>query len=163
MHKFFNALGSTTTFPCDTLSAHIAVIPKEGKDPTSCGSYRPISLLNTDLNIFTKLLATRIQQHLPTLIHLDQVGFVPTREARDNTIKVLNLLHVVNGNGIPCVFLGTGAEKVFDRVNWQFMYSVLRYAVFGYTMLKWINTLYSAPSAQVNGILSEPFTITNWT
>lgn len=63
MHKFFNSLGFNMAFPRDTLSAHIAVIPKEGKDPTSCGSYRPISLLNTDLKFFTKLLAIRIQQH----------------------------------------------------------------------------------------------------
>lgn len=71
IHKFFNALGFNMTFPRDTLSAQIAVITKEGKDPTSCGSYRPISLLNTDLKIFMKILATRIQEHLPTLIHLD--------------------------------------------------------------------------------------------
>lgn len=42
MHKFFNSLGPDMTFPRDTLSAYIAVIPKEGKDPTACGSYRPI-------------------------------------------------------------------------------------------------------------------------
>lgn len=96
MVKLFNNLNTGTTLHETTLQAHIAVIPKEGKDPSLCGSYRPISLLNTDLKLFTKIIATRIQQHLPTLIHLDQVGFVPHRESRDNTTKVLNLLHVVN-------------------------------------------------------------------
>lgn len=70
MHKFFNSLGLGKTFSCDTLAAHIVVILEEGKDPTSCGSYRPISLLNTNLKIFTKLLVTRIH-HLPALILLD--------------------------------------------------------------------------------------------
>lgn len=116
MHKFFNSLGSNTTFPRDTLLAHIAVIPKEGKNPTACGNYRSISLLNTDLKIFTKLLSSRIQLYLPSLIHLDQVGFVSIRESRDNTTKVLNLLHVLNKT--PCVFLSTDAEEAFDRVNW---------------------------------------------
>lgn len=96
MVKLFNALGSSATFTTDTLLAYISVIPKEGKDLASCGSYRPISLLNLDLKLFTKILANRIQHLIPNLIHLDQVGFVPTREARDNTTKVLNLLQAVN-------------------------------------------------------------------
>lgn len=56
---------------------------------------------------------------------------------------------MINGNGTPCVFIGTDAEKV--------------YAGFGDTMLNWIQALYSAPSAQVrvSGVLSEPFMITN--
>lgn len=98
MVKLFNALGTSAKLTKDTMLAHISVIPKEGKDPASCGSYRLISLLNLDLKLFTKILANWIQQHIPNLIHLDQVGFIPTREARDNTTKVLNLLQVVNKN-----------------------------------------------------------------
>lgn len=38
MVKPFNALGSGTSLPKETLQAHISVNPTEGKDPTSCGS-----------------------------------------------------------------------------------------------------------------------------
>lgn len=44
MVKLFNAVGSDTVFPRETLKAHMSVIPNEGKDPTLCGSYRPCSL-----------------------------------------------------------------------------------------------------------------------
>lgn len=54
MVKLFNALSSDTEFPRDTLKAHISLIPKEGKDPYSCSSYRPILLLNIDLKLFTR-------------------------------------------------------------------------------------------------------------
>lgn len=162
---FFNTLGVSSHFLSETLKAHISLIHKEGKDPSFCGSYRPISLLNVDLKLFSKIIATRIAQHLESLIHLDQMGFIPTREARDNTIKVLNLVHIAKANNIPSIFISTDAEKAFDRVNWDYMFSVLRHIGLGDRMMKWIGNIYSIPSAQVkvNGILSSPFPIRNGT
>lgn len=64
---------------------YITVIAKEGKNPLHCQDYRPISLLNTDLKLFTKILALRLIESIPGLIQYDQVGFVPTREGCDNT------------------------------------------------------------------------------
>lgn len=54
----YNKLGNTVVFSSDTMRAHITVIPKDDKDHSVCSSYRPISLLNTDLKLFTKILAT---------------------------------------------------------------------------------------------------------
>lgn len=126
MVKVFNAVGLTSALPPDSLMTHIMVIPKEGKDPAECGSYRPISLLNTELKMFTKILAARLQPWLSHLIDLDQVGFIPTWEARHNTTKILNLVHHANEINTHCVFLNTDAEKAFDRVNWHFLFEVLR-------------------------------------
>ena len=46
MVKLFNGLGDSGILHNESLKAVIAVIPKEGKDPSQCGNYRPISLLN---------------------------------------------------------------------------------------------------------------------
>lgn len=150
----------------DTLRAQISIIHKKKKrDPSSCASYRPISVLNIDLKLFTKIISTRLARHLQNLVHLNHVGFVPTREAKNNTTKVLNLLHVVSSTRMPCVFLSTGTEKAFDQVNWQYMFSVLRHFGLGDTIINWITRLYSNPTAQVktNRVLSKPFPIKNGT
>lgn len=161
--KLLNGLTKGKTLHATTLQAHISVIPKDGKDPSYCGSYRPISLLNTDIKLFTKIIATRLQTHLPHLIYLDQVGFIPTREARDNTIKVLNLLYTATRTKTPSVFIGTDAEKAFDRVSWAFMFATLRHIGLGSNMMKWIT--YETPLARVraNGVISDSFLITNGT
>lgn len=132
---------------------------------SECGSYWLVSLLNTDLKLFTKLLASRIQPQLFQLIHLDQAGFIPSREVRDNTFKVLNLVQHAKKTKTPCVFLSTGAEKVFDGVNWTFMFEVLKHMGLGDQILQWFARVYSSPQASVkaNGVYSKPFSIPNCT
>lgn len=87
------------------------------------------------------------------------------REARDNTTKVLNWIHIASTTHTPCVFLSMDTEKAFDHVNCPFMFSVLRHRGLGDNMIHLITKLYSMPAAQVkaNSILSDPFSITNGT
>lgn len=54
----------------DSLRAIITVIPKEGKDPVHCASFRPISLLNIDLKILIKIMADRLASFVPDLLLL---------------------------------------------------------------------------------------------
>ena len=57
----------------------LKLIPKEGKDLLDIGNWRPITLLNIDYKILTKMFALRLAQILPDLIHNDQKGFVKGR------------------------------------------------------------------------------------
>lgn len=63
------------TLPASMAEAIIVVIPKPGKDPELCTSYRPISLLNADAKILTKVLARRLNEVILNLVHEDQTGF----------------------------------------------------------------------------------------
>ncbi|XP_018419792.1 PREDICTED: protein-glutamine gamma-glutamyltransferase E-like [Nanorana parkeri] len=149
---FLNALNSLYTAhapPPDSLRAHITVIPKEGKDPSLCPSYRPISLLNIDTKLFAKILYLRLVPHLGDLIHPDQTGFIPSREARHNTTRALGRIHSARSSATPCVLLSTDVEKAFDRVDWWFLHSTLEVVGVGQHMRTWIGVLYSNPSALV--------------
>ncbi|XP_063800275.1 uncharacterized protein LOC134968692, partial [Pseudophryne corroboree] len=65
-------LRASTSFDSATTKAEIVVIPKPDRDPTMCGNYRPISLLNSDLKLFAKTLANRLTGMISHLVHPDQ-------------------------------------------------------------------------------------------
>lgn len=60
--------------------AHIVQSHKASKNLKLRSSYRPIALLNNDVNILTKLLTFRIQHLLPSIIDADQIGFMPLKD-----------------------------------------------------------------------------------
>lgn len=111
------------------LSAYITVITKEGKDPTLCSNYRPISLLSVDIKLFAKIIALTLLPHLQKRIHLNQFGFIPAREASDGTICAINNIHSTLSKTDHTFLLSTDTEKAFDRVDWTFICLTLENAL----------------------------------
>lgn len=62
--------------------SYISLIPKHD-NAIKVSDYRPISLLNTSIKIITKLLANRLQQFMPSLVHKNHYGFIKHRAIQD--------------------------------------------------------------------------------
>ena len=56
--------------------AIITLIEKKGKDKRLIKNWRPISLINIDAKIISKVLANRLEKVLPQIIHANQNAFV---------------------------------------------------------------------------------------
>jgi hypothetical protein len=75
LHKLFHKIEAEGTLPNSFYEAIITLKPKPEKDPTKIENFRPISLI--DAKILNKILANQIQEHIKTIIHPEQVGFIP--------------------------------------------------------------------------------------
>ncbi|XP_063315782.1 vomeronasal type-2 receptor 26-like [Pelobates fuscus] len=124
--KALNGIRDGHAFHRETLAATITVIPKPGKNTEQVGNYCPISLLNTDVKLFSKILARRLQTQMTRLIHPDQTDFIPGREARDCTLRLFAIQHLAKRTRLRMLLLSMDAEKAFDRVDWSFMMETLR-------------------------------------
>ena len=56
--------------------AVIKLIDKKDRDKRLIKNWRPISLLNIDAKLISKVLAKRIKKHLPSLISSNQTAYV---------------------------------------------------------------------------------------
>lgn len=138
------------SLPATLRQASISLLLKKDKDPTNCGSYRPISLLNVDVKILAKALATRLVTVLPNIVSEDQTGFIKGRHSFSNIRSLLNIIYSKQTSKMPEVVISLDAEKAFDRVEWRYLFTTLQKFGFGDGFCKWIRLLYSSPEAYVS-------------
>uniref|UniRef100_A0A671WUY0 Reverse transcriptase domain-containing protein n=1 Tax=Sparus aurata TaxID=8175 RepID=A0A671WUY0_SPAAU len=141
--------------------AIISVIPKEGKDSLDCKQFQPISVLNLDYKIYMSILARRIEKLLPSLIHLDQTGFIHERQTQDSLRRALHIIWHIQQNKTQAMLMGLDAEKAFDSVRWTFLYKVLDKFGFHHTLIEAFKAVFNNPTARIkiNGSLSNSFTL----
>lgn len=149
--SYFNSILNSGGNRPESKNVFIKLLPKPGKDPLQPGSYRPISLIDQDLKILSKILANRLATFLPHLIGLSQVGFVQGRSAVSNIRKVLTVLDCVKKapSGVP-VLLTVDAEKAFDNVRWGWLNLVLDRVGLTGKFRTYLVDIYTDPTAQIH-------------
>ncbi len=86
-----------------------------------CSTYRPVSLLNSDLKILAKTLASRLSPLVTKLIHPDQTGFIQNRHSFHNVRHLFNNLYSPRHPKEDLFILSLDAEKAFDCVEFPYL------------------------------------------
>lgn len=141
--------------------SYITLICKDPDHSEQLKTWRPISLLNYDYKILSKIITNRLSNVMENLIHPDQASGVRTRSILDNAHLLRNICDYVSQKNIACAWINLDFEKAYDRVNMNFLFSVLKSAGFGPSFINWVKILYNqiSSSVLVNNHISEPFNL----
>ncbi len=141
--------------------AVITLIDKPGKDRSILSNWRPISLLNTDYKLLTKILAERVKAILPSIISPSQTGYITGRSTSDSIRLIQDIIHLSELNQTPTMLLTVDFQKAFDSIEWNLILIALEKFNFGPTFISWIKIIYDDISSCIcnNGITSRYFNI----
>ncbi|XP_020693114.1 uncharacterized protein LOC110107253 [Dendrobium catenatum] len=115
----------------------ITLIPK-GSHASSFVDFRTISLCNVFYKIIAKIIANRLKQIMPHIIHESQSGFIANRISTDNIILATEVLKLFKGHHkFFCAKLDI--KKAFDSISRDFLLDRLRRKGFPELFIKWIH------------------------
>ena len=137
----------------------ISLLPKEDANLLKLPNWRPITLLNVDYKIASKVIATRFEKVLDLLISPDQTGFLKGRYIGQNIRLVNDVVKQTKIPNIPGILVQLDFCKAFDTIEWSFIKRSLALFNFGDSIQQWVSTFYNNSESAVlnNGFCTNFF------
>jgi hypothetical protein len=106
--------------------SYLVLLPK--KDNARSPSYfRPIALQNCTIKGISKVVTTRLQPLIPSLVSRDQSSFVLGRCLVESFAYATDLLHCCYKRNAPTIILKLNFNKAFDSVQWDSLMQILQF------------------------------------
>ena len=139
----------------------ISLIFKNKGTTADLKNWRPISLLNIDYKILTKILASRLKLISNEILNPFQSSGPKGRNILNNALNLKNIIHYIQQNNLNAALISFDNEKAFDRIEHNFIREVLEKYGFHKNFIKWFNILYSGirSKVMVNGAFTASFDI----
>ena len=141
--------------------AIITLIENKGKDRSLLENWRPISLINVDAKIMSKMIAARIKNVLPNIIHHNQTGFIKDRYIGETVRSIFDIMELTVEENIPGLMIFIDFQKAFDSLKWNCLLNCLEHFNFSPDFIRWVTTFHKNIQSCVinNGITSDYFTL----
>ena len=123
--------------------AIITLIEKRGKDRSLIENWRPISLVNVDAKILSKVIALRLKNVLPHIIHHNQTGYIKDRFIAETIRSIYDIMDWTANENIPDLIIFIDFQKAFDSIEWDFLFKCIEAFNFGSDFLRWVKLFYN--------------------
>ena len=99
----------------------ITLLPKKDKPTDVLNNLRPVTLLNVDYKIATKVIANRLAKVLPDIISPNQTGYVKNRYIGENVRLISDVINYTKAKQTQGIALFLDFKNAFDSIEWEYM------------------------------------------
>ena len=139
--------------------AVIKLIKKKDKDKRFIKNWRPISLLNVDYKIISKVFALRVKNVLSDLISSQQTAYVPFRCISESGRLISDVIEMADLLKLRGYLVTIDIEKAFDSLDHTFLEAALKKQGSGPYFIDWIKIFLKDQESYVinGGVTSQYF------
>ena len=123
LRRVLNSFLGGARMPAKFKAGLITLVPKQ-EPVNDIGNFRPISLLNSDYKIFTKIITTRLKPILENIIHGSQFA-QPGKDIQGMNTVIRDLVTDMERSSTDSFFVSVDFRKAYDSVNHNFLFQVL--------------------------------------
>ena len=136
----------------------VTLLPKKDKPTNVLNNLRPVTLLNVDYKIATKVIANRLAKVLPDIISPNQTGYVKNRYIGENVRLISDVIDFTKAKQTQGIALFLDFKKAFDSIEWEYLHKVLDVFNFKQDFKRWVKVFYTDISSCVtNNGFASPF------
>ena len=106
--------------------AIIKLVEKKDRDKRFIKNWQPILLLNVDIKLISKVLASRLKSVISSIVNENQVAYVNNRFISESSRLISDILEITNSLGIEGILMTVDIEKAFDSIDHSFLICVLK-------------------------------------
>lgn len=156
--KMIQNFQQTGELPPSLKKIVITPIPKPG-DRTLLINWRPISLMNCDYKIITRIFGRKIAEVISSLLSSDQSYCVPGRTIYNNIHLIRNIIRHANRNNSDLAILALDQTGAFNKISHKYLLHLLKLHGFGPTMIQSISALLQQTKGyvKIGSVLLAPF------
>lgn len=154
--EMYNELLTTQALPKQFTEGLIVLIPKK-PNSKRIQDFRPLTLLNADFKILTRILNSRMKSLLKNVIGTYQTSAIHGRSMLDTLCEYRDIINLtwISKSSLSLVFIDF--DKAFDRVNHDFLIRTMQKMGFNNNFVNVIRKCISGTSSRIkiNGQLTE--------
>ena len=160
--KIFERIWLTETTPSEWNTGLIMKLPKKG-DLSNCNNWRGITLLSLTSKVFSRILLTRMQKTVDTILRQEQAGFRKGRSCVDQIFTLRQIMEQSEEWNTTVYAAFVDYEKAFDSVHRDSLWKIMRHYGIPSKLVKITKLLYNNFESAVvcENSLTESFKI--WT
>ena len=155
-----NEMWTTSSVPEAFMRGVIVLIPKV-QGARVIKDFRPITLLNVDMKVYTRVQATRLNKLADKMLHKNQVRPGGRRTMAGALCDLRDAISAMEALKNPGCILSVDFSGAFDSVNHEFMFQILLRRGVGGRAVSALKAMYAVATSRirVNGELTEAFGI----